>query len=102
MATISHLQTSKGRPSATQIIIYRPECTVFRSYHSKVALTTIENGQRKVYLDQNTWDYSRTTLRYLGQFLGLTVHGIKIRVASGEFILSDVEKVEQSIIGVGQ
>ena len=57
-----------GNPVANQIIIETPKEYIFQSYG-----TIIAKKQRGFWggitLDKNYWDYSRTTLKYLKEFL---------------------------------
>jgi len=42
-----------------------------------------------VVLDEN-WDYSRTTGRYRNKFLGETVKKTREKIASGEYVIEDL------------
>lgn len=63
---------------------------VFQSYGSVIArVTTIPKVDgyvnRLVELDENTWDYSRTTGKYRNEFLGEGVAETRKKIESGEY-----------------
>ena len=61
----------------------------FQSYNSIIAL----KSKGKIYLDENTWDYSVTTGRYRNIFLGDSgINETRKKIASGEYILTDLNK----------
>ena len=74
------------RPVANQFIIYTSEGEYFQSYDS--IIVAIENG--KTILDENTWDYSRTTSKYRNEFLGETIAETRAKIESGEYKLKDL------------
>ena len=77
-----------GNKVANQYIIEGID-TYFQSYDSIIAK---DNGLN-MYLDRKYWDYSRTTLKYLNQFLGTSSEKeIQERIKSGEYILTDLNK----------
>lgn len=72
-----------GREVANQYIIYADGKEVFQSYASVIA---IKDGG-KVYLTDK-WDYSRTTSKYLNQFLNVSgKREVEKKIASGEYEL---------------
>lgn len=79
--------TRSGRPVANQYIIVTPEGTFFQSYRSVIAF--IDHND-KVTLDQNKWDYSRTTAKYRNAFLNLDTKEIQKRIKSGDIELGDL------------
>ena len=87
---IQNMTSSNGNKVANQFIIFDSEATYFQSYDSIIIKTTFEDGERKTYLDTDTWDYSKTTSKYRNQFLGLTTKEVKAKIDSGEFILTDL------------
>jgi hypothetical protein len=62
---VQNMESSRGNDVPNQFIINTPDATIFQSYWSVIAVKT--NGT--VYLDENKWDYSRTTGKYRNQFL---------------------------------
>ena len=85
------------RPVANQYIITDDEQgKIFQSYQSTIAVCT-DDGQ--IDLDETYWDYSRTTLKYLKEFLGQTTSKritskkeIQAKIDSGEYKLADLNK----------
>ena len=51
-----------------QFEVYTDEGVYFQSYNSVVAFKP-NNSEEKIRVGVN-WDYSRTTMKYVGQFLG--------------------------------
>ena len=88
---VQNMTSKNGNKVANQFIIFDSEFTAFQSYDSIVVKTTFdESGERKVYLDKNDYDYSRTTEKYRNQFLGTTTKEIEKGIKSGKYILSDL------------
>ena len=75
-----------GGPVANQFIIYTIEGEYFQSYDSIIAF----NNNGKITLDNNTWDYSRTTSKYRNEFLGEGTAETRAKIKSGEYILADL------------
>ena len=75
-----------GGPVANQFIIYTSEGRYFQSYDS--IIVAIKNG--KITLDENTWDYSRTTGKYRNEFLGEYIEETRAKIESGEYELEDL------------
>ncbi len=84
--------SSNGNKVANQFIIYDSEYTAFQSYDSIIVKTCFVDGVRQVYLDTDTWDYSKTTAKYRNQFLGETTKETKAKIDSGEYILTDLNQ----------
>ena len=53
---------------------------LFQSYETNIAYRDYHG---KVYLDENSWDYSRTTSRYRNQFLNMTTKEILTDIKDG-------------------
>jgi len=75
-----------GGPVANQFIIYTSEGRYFQSYDS--IIVAIKNG--KITLDENTWDYSRTTGKYRNEFLGEYIEETRAKIESGEYELQNL------------
>lgn len=69
-----------------QYVITTRDVTVFQSYRTKICAWV--GG--KLYLDTNSWDYSRTTGRYRNQFLGETKKETQAKIKSGEYTLTNL------------
>ena len=68
----SLISPRSGRPVANQFQIETDKYYIFQSYNSIIA--KVEKGfMGKVILDPYYWDYSATTLKYLKQFLGISL-----------------------------
>jgi hypothetical protein len=84
-----HVKVSNFEGAKDQFIIETNKGVYFQSYDSIIALKS--NG--KIYLDKNTWDYSRTTTKYLNRFLGNTdTIEVKTRIETGKYILTNLNK----------
>ena len=65
--------------------------TVFQSYDSVIARKTSDPcGDDFVELDRYYWDYSVTTGKYRNKFLGETKKETEKKIASGEYVLTDL------------
>ena len=81
-----HQMTSPrtGNPIANQFEIYTDKGVYFQSYRSIIAFKP-HNG--KTQLDEYYWDYSRTTSKYRGEFLGENTNETRRRIKEGEYKL---------------
>lgn len=87
--TVKNMTSSKGNDIANQFIINVPgKGVIFQSYSSTIAY--LEYGSGRSYLDKTYWDYSVTTGKYRNQFLGETKKETERKIASGEYILADL------------
>jgi len=87
---VQNMTSNNGNKVPNQFIIFDSEATYFQSYDSIIVKITFEDGERKTYLDYDTWDYSRTTSKYRNDFLGLTSKEVKANIDSGKFILTNL------------
>ena len=55
-----------GKPVANQFVIMMPNGCLFQSYNSRICYYNVD--ENKLYLGPD-WNYSRTTSKYLAQFL---------------------------------
>jgi len=67
MNTITPMYSDKGYKVEYQCIHEDESSRMFVSYGTNIALLT---NQNVLYIDENKWDYSRTTIKYLCKFLG--------------------------------
>lgn len=64
---------------------------VYQSYGSTIVhITTYPQGEKRVELDANAWDYSKTTSQYRNKFLNETTADTKAKIKSGEYTLTDL------------
>jgi hypothetical protein len=59
----------------------------FQSYDTIIACRTNEG---KIYLDENRWDYSKTTGKYRNMFLNENKAKTKYNIDRGNYILTDL------------
>ena len=88
MVRVSNMRSNAGNDVANQFIIERGKSTYFQSYRTIIAKVT--NG--KTVLDRDAYDYSVTTMKYLGMFLGHNMKETREKIASGEYKLRDLNK----------
>jgi hypothetical protein len=92
---VRNMISPQGNPVPHQFIITDATFTIdnqevsgtaFQSYDSVIALDTGFH----VYLDACHWNYSATTSKYRNIFLGEDTATTKKKIASGEYILTDL------------
>lgn len=89
-----------GKPVANQFVIKMQgsfgaedyHFDVFQSYDTVIAVIDYTKYPREVKLDKDDWNYSTTTSKYRNIFLGETTKETKAKIASGEYILADLNK----------
>jgi hypothetical protein len=91
---VTNMTSSKGNDVPNQFIIFTPNATYFQSYKTIIIKTTFLGGVRKVFLDSDKWNYSRTTAKYRNQFLGETTKEVKNKIDSGVYELIDLNNEE--------
>ncbi len=79
-----------GRPIANQYKIETPKGKYFQSYKSIIAFVPKQNG--KIKLDEYYHNYSRTTSKYLTQFLGLNTKERQSLISEGGIKLTNLNK----------
>lgn len=62
---VTNLINERGNATANQFVIYNENGITFQSYRTKIAV--IASGE--VFINYKMFDYSRTTSKYLAQFL---------------------------------
>jgi hypothetical protein len=87
---VQNMTSGRGNKIANQFIIFDKDFTVFQSYDSVIVKTTFEDGERVVYLDENKWDYSKTTGKYRNEFLGETKKETEKKIKNGTYKLADL------------
>ena len=83
---VENMTSARGNKIANQFIITDKGEEYFQSYRSIIA----KKSQGKIYLDEYFWDYSRTTGKYRNEFLGEGIADTRKKIASGEYILTDL------------
>jgi hypothetical protein len=96
---VQNMTSNNGNPVPNQFIITDEgrgalgnftERQVFQSYDSVIAVRTVWPNKTRVELDRTYWDYSTTTGKYRNQFLGEGIAETRKKIASGEYILTDL------------
>lgn len=85
---VTNLESNKGNTIANQFEISAPEGRYFQSYRSMIVF--IPNDGSKTQLDRHYWDYSKTTGKYRNIFLGEDRKTTERKIASGEYLLTDL------------
>jgi len=83
---VENMTSARGNTIANQFIINDKGEEYFQSYESIIA----KKSQGKIYLDEYFWDYSVTTGKYRNEFLGEGIADTRKKIASGEYILTDL------------
>lgn len=76
-----------GNEVPNQFEIETPEGRYFQSYDSTIVF--IDN-EGKIFLDENNWDYSRTTSKYRNDFLRMDTKEIKEWIKNGDIVLTNL------------
>tara|TARA_R110002050_G_scaffold131677_1_gene253531 strand:+ start:162 stop:455 length:294 start_codon:yes stop_codon:yes gene_type:complete len=86
-----------GNEVPNQFEIFDGRKVFFQSYNSMIC--KIDKAKNTVYLDTNYWDYSRTTIKYLKEFLYLNAYygtlstdDIKAKIKTKEIRLTNLNK----------
>ena len=90
IAKVENFKSSKsGLPIANQFrITLQNGIEVFQSYNSIICVKA--NGQ--TYLDENRWNYSRTTGKYRNIFLNEYTKETRNKIDNGTYGLADLNK----------
>tara|TARA_R100000697_G_scaffold49046_1_gene62321 strand:- start:802 stop:1071 length:270 start_codon:yes stop_codon:yes gene_type:complete len=84
---VSNMHSTNGNLVPNQFKIYTSEGSYFQSYRTIIAF--IDNNG-KVFLDEDSWDYSRTTSKYRNLFLNKNTQEIKQLINEGEYKLKNL------------
>ena len=97
------MRSSNGNLVPNQFIIGTEEGSYFQSYESIIAfiparyitMFNFDTNQQEfknghIILDENKWDYSKTTAKYRNQFLTESTTGTKKRIKSGYYQLANL------------
>ena len=100
---ISQFKNERGLPVKNQFIITEEgrgangnfnKRVTFQSYDSVICTITEWDDIRRVELDSDNWDYSKTTGKYRNQFLGESKAETEKKIKSGTYQLVDLNKGE--------
>lgn len=82
------MKSPSGNDVPNQFEIYTDDGAYFQSYRSVIAFKPCGG---KIQLDKNYWDYSRTTSKYLNQFLRVSgKKEIEQKIKAGEYELANL------------
>lgn len=84
---IKNMTSTHGNDIPNQFIITTNDGTFFQSYDSIIAFQAISG---KTVLDINMWDFSKTTGKYRNKFLEESKADTRRKIASGEYIMADL------------
>ncbi len=92
---VRNMTSDSGHAVANQFVIRQPIgdevwIDTFQSYDSIIATITHNHGTKTVELDENYWDYSRTTGKYRNQFLGEMTADTRKKIKGGEYKVVDL------------
>lgn len=86
---VSNMTSSNGNTIANQFEITDENGNLFfQSYNS--IIVKIDRKNRITYLDENYWDYSKTTGKYRNMFLGETKKETEQKIKDGIYILTNL------------
>ena len=92
---ITSLRSNK--PISNQFIIHYNEWLIFQSYDSIIAVTT--DSKNYILLDEKYSNYSRTTSKYLYQFLAMNRKEIVEKELEGKLIYTNLNESDFFVLG---
>lgn len=96
MRTSNLTSPRSGKPVANQFVISAEDGRYFQSYNTIIVkVVTMCGGEgvgfyNQLYLDENYWNYSRTTSKYRNQFTGLSTKETEQGIKDGSIKLVDL------------
>lgn len=84
---VEQFMSNKGYPVKNQFVIYTDEGAYFQSYDVIIAFNPFKG---KIQLDENYWNYSRTTQKYRNMFLREYTEDTRKNIENGVYILKDL------------
>lgn len=82
------MKSRNGNYVPNQFEIYTDDGVYFQSYRSIIAFKPCSG---KIQLDEKFWDYSRTTSKYLNQFLRVSgKKEIEQKIKAGDYELANL------------
>lgn len=76
-----------GNPVANQFTIQTEEGVYFQSYRTIIAFKANDGTMT---LDEQDWNYSRTTSKYRNEFTGYNTPETRAKIKSGEYKLANL------------
>ena len=84
---VENMKSTQGNKVPNQFLIYADDGVYFQSYQTIIAFKSLDGT---VKLDQNRWDYSRTTGKYRNIFLNEDKATTEQKIKAGDYILTDL------------
>lgn len=85
---VYNMKSRNGNDAPNQFEVYTDDGVYFQSYRSIIAFKPCGG---KTQLDETYWDYSRTTSKYLNQFLRTSgKKEIEQKIKAGEYELANL------------
>ena len=84
---VQNMTSARGNKIANQFTILTDDGLYFQSYSTMIAYKPYQGSTQ---LDRDSWDYSVTTGKYRNLFLGEKKADTVRKIASGEYILTDL------------
>ena len=84
---VENMRSPNGNQVPNQFIIWTDEGKYFQSYRSIIAFVDNNNN---IFLDEDYWDYSRTTSKYRNIFLKENTEQTKYSIKTGEYELTEL------------
>jgi len=81
------LSDKTGREVPNQFKIFTDDGVYFQSYQTVIAFTPFSGP---LQLDQDKWDYSRTTAKYRNIFTRLSTKETEKQIEAGQILLVDL------------
>ena len=85
---VNNITSSKGNSIANQFEIRTKKGLYYQSYDSVIAFIPDDNS--KTQLDENFWDYSKTTSKYRNLFLGENKKETEQKIKEGVYELTNL------------
>ena len=85
---VKNMISNNGNEVPNQFIIKTDKGNYFQSYKTVIAFV----GDNSIILDDNALNYSKTTSKYLYQFLDMKKDEILLKIGEGKIILKDLNK----------
>ena len=79
---VYNMISNSGNPITNQFEIFTDKGKYFQSYRSIIVFV---DNKDQVFLDEDKWNYSRTTSKYRNIFLNDTTSSVKEKIMSGEY-----------------
>ena len=93
---VEQMTSRSGNVVPNQTILSDPTGRTFVSYGSKIVYQSKDRASDglplEIIVDENYWDYSRTTGKYRNQFLNEGIAETRAKIESKEYLLTNLNK----------